>query len=187
MTTASVRDSNIIAALADGKTTRWVADTFGLTTFKVVQVAGKHGVIIDGDGHAKDTDALHAAATAINGHTPPPLPDSADPAALLNRALTHPAARIRAKAERARDLLAEIAQALHAEAERDLARTRIAKLEKQLAAEKARLRGANPAVRPRRQPGGTLPCPDCDSLFTSPQGVSLHRVQKHGYRAGGAA
>lgn len=187
MTTASVRDSNIIAALADGKTTRQVADTFGLTTFKVVQVASAHGVVIDGDGHAKDTPALHAAANA-NGHKSPPLPDSADPAALLDRALTHPAARIRVKAARARDLLAEIAQALHAEAERDLARTRIAKLEKELAAEKALLRGAsNPAVRPRRQPGGTLPCPDCDNLFTSPQGVILHRVKKHGYRAGGAA
>lgn len=67
--------------------------------------------------------------------------------------------------------LQRLVQALSDDQAAEATRRKIAALERELAAAKATLKG-----------GPTMPCPDCDKQFGSPQGLGAHRSRAHGYR-----
>lgn len=120
---------------------------------------------------------------------------------LINTAKAHPSKRIQQQANRVldaigrlRDLITED-EAKHAarrqeEAEKAAAKAEIARLEKQLAAAKAKLRGKPvaggvtvtvppgvPAAEVQRitAPKVESPCPDCGKVFDTVQGLGLHQ------------
>ena len=67
------------------------------------------------------------------------------------------------------------------EAGRAEARREVERLERELAAAKAKLTGkpASTAAAPR---SSSFACPDCGQTFTTPQGRGSHRGRVHGYR-----
>jgi uncharacterized membrane protein YccC len=79
------------------------------------------------------------------------------------------AKRIAAEIEDLRDRLAGEARSAQTLAE-------IARLEKQLAAAKARLKGAQSTGQPA---AGTVDCPDCGRTFTGAHGLAVHQARTH--------
>lgn len=89
--------------------------------------------------------------------------------------LKHPSAKVVRAAERLRDTFeTEDRKAqLYAEKQR---------LEAQLRRVKAQISGDRTTVG-TTLPQGEHPCPDCDKILTTPQGLGAHRSRAHGYRA----
>lgn len=161
--------------------------------------------------HADTVRCGIPAATARPG-PPRPAPVAAVPthpekreqpssrlADLVDTALAHPSKRIRTAADRLldqadklRDLIREDDQKNAArrkiEAEKAAARAEVERLQEQLAAAKAKLRGQAPAAarskKGRPLPKGEHPCrhDGCDRVYDTPQGRSLHERMKCEHR-----
>lgn len=125
--------------------------------------------------------------------------------ALVDVATVHPSKRIQSaaaklleQAERLRSLLEEDdrknAARRHAEAEKAKARAEVQRLEEQLAAAKAKLRGSSTSSTTKAAAAGTRkgtplhkgehPCrhDGCDKVYDTPQGRSLHERMKCEHR-----
>lgn len=140
--------------LADGKTLRQAADGSGLEVGEVV------AALVGDWKQRRATSAGTAPGTADRGWEP---------------YLRHPSAKVVRAAERLRDTFeAEDRKAqLYAEKQR---------LEAQLRRVKAQISGGRTTAG-TTLPQGEHPCPDCDKILTTPQGLGAHRSRAHGYRA----
>lgn len=121
---------------------------------------------------------------------------------LINTAKAHPSKRIQAAGDRLIDQVNKLralivedqekhAARRQAEAEKAAARAEVERLEKQLAAAKAKLRGpAKPKpvgkteTKANTAPRGEYPCRNegCDEVITTPQGRGLHERQHCAHR-----
>jgi hypothetical protein len=93
-----------------------------------------------------------------------------------NKRIAALAAELDRRANRLRVLLDE--QRINADMHREIAR-----LERELAAAKARLRGT--PAHPQPPATSEHACPDCIQTFATLQGLGAHRARKHGYRRTG--
>lgn len=121
-----------------------------------------------------------------NGHTRPisrrpggAMNDDTSIDALLTRAARSDSARIRAAAHKVQDAVQRLRDAYIEDESKREARERVARLEAELAAAKAALRGkpSTPkAIRPQVAPvDGGIPCPnDCGKVSVNAAGASAH-------------
>jgi DNA repair exonuclease SbcCD ATPase subunit len=91
--------------------------------------------------------------------------------------------RIRARAGKIEQLLAELRDLVQADAEAAAARAEISQLEQRLAVAKAKLRPAKKAAKaaPERATG-IYQCPDCPREFATNNALGAHRSRSHGFR-----
>lgn len=137
-----------------------------------------------------------AAPVPHPAHAPEPLTRPDEIRVLLNTAKAHPSKRIQAQAnrvfdavDRLRELLREDeekhAERRKADAAKAAARAEVERLEAQLTAAKAKLRG-KPAAAKKSHPltKGEHPCRNegCDKVYDTPQGRSLHERMKCEHR-----
>jgi len=141
---------------------------------------------------AKGTPVTRAEKIPAAVAVPQPRPTADEVRALINQGKEHPSKRIQAQADRAldainklRQLMVEDEQKNHekrkADAEKAAAKAEIERLEKQLQAAKAKLRGTT--TKPKAATG-VHPCgnPGCDRTFDTAQGASLHGRMKCAHR-----
>lgn len=97
--------------------------------------------------------------------------------------------RIRARAQKIEQLLAELNDQVQEDSQAATARAEISQLEQRLALAKAKLRKPKKvSTRPAKaNEPGSHECPECAEQFTSAQGLGAHRARKHGYRKAAAS
>lgn len=112
--------------------------------------------------------------------------------AMLNAARTHSSKRIQAAALKALEAIGKVRTLVaedeeknsakrKADAEKAAARAEVERLERQLAAAKAKLRGAPVEVQARAALGsaGEFPCDGCERSFGSAHGLGVHKGRSH--------
>lgn len=167
--------------LLAGKTPAEVADYLGESVGNVM------GVWADLRNAGK-VEARNFTPTAVPSSTGSmrPTQDVRPPAtaSLIERGQKHPLPKIRGLADKAHKALAALHAALEDDAGKAAARAEVARLEAQLAAAKAKLKGTTtvtPAAASKPTSTGTHPCraDGCDRTFDSGQGRALHERRAH--------
>jgi hypothetical protein len=130
--------------------------------------------------HARDPEGASINARPVES-APKPTPPNATLVTLLDAADATGRKALANKAQRIRDLVAELRAAVEAETarvevERE-ARADIERLQRELAEAKAKLRTgpATATVTRITAPKGDFPCPDCGKHFDTVQGLGMHR------------
>jgi hypothetical protein len=125
-----------------GKTVQWITDLTGWPRREVMKLARGDRLL-----HDPDQDVFRMPPAGEDAAAPPPQPPGrCSHAQLLHWAEVHPSRRIQAAGRRATEAMAWLIDQHDREAETAALRDEIAKLEEQLAAKKAELRGPTPAT-----------------------------------------
>lgn len=126
--------------------------------------------------------ALKAIVQAVDDAPPAPAEPVGSVDELLAKAKESDLKPIVRLAERIEALADDLRERVADEAASDAVKAHIAKLTKQLADAKAKLRKVGAGkTKPAATPGKHA-CPDCPETFGTPQGLGAHRAGKHGYR-----